>query len=225
MHRRTRHDRGSHRSLSKIGTVLAARMPAVLDAAIALLESVAPALDAAHPQRYEIERKIGEGGEAEVLLGTVRGPSGFHRLVAVKRVRSGQASADRSAARLLQEARLASRFSHPNVVSVLDYDRDKAGQPFLVMEYVDGVSLEKLVETGPVPRPVAIFIVRELLSGLGYIHQLRGRGGVRGLVHRDVSPPKRRACRRSSRRARGCSSGGRGTSPRRSRAGWDPRSG
>jgi serine/threonine protein kinase len=174
--------------LSKIGAVLAARMPAVLDAAIVLLESVAPALDAAHPQRYEIDRKIGEGGEAEVLLGTVRGPSGFHRLVAVKRVRSGQASADRSAARLLQEARLASRFSHPNVVSVLDYDRDKAGQPFLVMEYVDGVSLEKLVETGSVPRPVVIFIVRELLSGLGYIHQFRGQGGVRGLVHRDVSP-------------------------------------
>jgi serine/threonine protein kinase len=176
--------------LSEIGAVLAARMPNVLDAAIALLESVPPAVDAARPQRYEIQHPIGAGGQAEVLLGIARGAAGFHRLVAVKRVRSDLADAGSSATRLIEEAHLASRLSHPNVVSVLDVDRDKAGQPFLVMEYVDGVDLGNLIATGPVPYPVAIFIVRELLSGLGYIHESRERSGgrVRGLVHRDVSP-------------------------------------
>jgi serine/threonine-protein kinase len=177
--------------LSEIGAVLAERMPIVLDAVIALLESLPPVLDPARPERYEITRQIGAGGQAEVLLASVRGAEGFHRLVAVKRVRSGQVNAAKAVMDLINEAHVTSRLSHPNVVGVLDVDHDKTGQPFLVMEYVDGVDLEKLIETGPVPHPVAVFIVRELLSGLGYIHepQDQGRGRVhRGLVHRDVSP-------------------------------------
>ena len=174
--------------LSEIGAVLAERMPIVLEAATALLESIPPALDAARPEHYEIKHKIGAGGQAEVLLGTVRGAEGFHRPVAIKRVSSDLPGAERSVAMLIEEAHLASRLSHPNVVSVLDLDRDKAGRLCLVMEYIDGVDLGKLVETGPLPYPVVIFIVRELLSGLGYIHDLRGRDHVRGLVHRDVSP-------------------------------------
>jgi serine/threonine protein kinase len=177
--------------LSEIGAVLAARMPSVLDAAVALLESIPPALEPSRPERYEITRPIGAGGQAEVLLASVRGAEGFHRRVAVKRVRAGQENAAALVADLIGEALLAAELSHPNVVRVLDVDRDKAGQPFLVMEYVDGIDLGKLIETGPVPHPVASFIVRELLAGLGYIHAPRhhGRGRARrGLVHRDVSP-------------------------------------
>jgi eukaryotic-like serine/threonine-protein kinase len=177
--------------LREIGAVLAERMPSVLDAALALLESIPPALGPTPPERYEITRQIGAGGQAEVLLATVRGAEGFHRLVAVKRARSDQVNAARSVMDLINEAHVTARLSHPNVVGVLDVDHDKAGQPFLVMEYVDGVDLGKLIEAGPVPHPVAIFIVRELLSGLGYIHEPRdlGRDRVRrGLVHRDVSP-------------------------------------
>jgi len=161
--------------LGEIGAVLAERMPNVLDAVITLLESIPPALDPARPERYELTRKIGSGGQAEVLLGTVRGAEGFQRLVAVKRVRSDLVNPARSAVDLINEAHLASRLSHPNVVSVLDVDHDKAGQPFLVMEYVDGIDLGKLLETGPVPHSIAIFIVRELLAGLGYIHESRNQ--------------------------------------------------
>jgi serine/threonine protein kinase len=90
---------------------------------------------------------------------------------------------------LAQEARLVSQFSHPNVVSILDFDHDTEQRPYLVMEYVDGINLAKLIATGPLPHPVAIFIVRELLSGLGYIHEARDRGPGRvGLVHCDVTP-------------------------------------
>jgi serine/threonine protein kinase len=58
------------------------------------------------------------------------------------------------------------------------------------MEHVDGVNLATLIETGSLPHPVAIFIVRELLSGLGYIHEPRdqGRRDEPGLVHRDITP-------------------------------------
>lgn len=177
--------------LREIGAVLAERMPGVLNAALALLESIPPAVDPPRPERYEITRPIGAGGQAEVHLATARGAEGFHRLVAVKRARSDQANAARSAVDLINEAHVTARLSHPNVVGVLDVDHDKAGQPFLVMEYVDGVDLGKLIEAGLVPNPVASFIVRELLSGLGYVHEPRdlGRGRVRrGLVHRDVSP-------------------------------------
>src|SRR5690606_36928830 len=102
---------------------LAARMPMVRAAALALLGSPPRAPRA--PQepraaRYELERELGAGGQAEVLLGTVRGAEGFHRRIAVKRVRSDRAGAGWSAAHLIEEAHLASRLSHPNVVSVLD---------------------------------------------------------------------------------------------------------
>ena len=95
--------------LSEIGAVLAERMPSVLDAAIALLESIPPVLDPARPERYEITRQIGTGGQAEVLLATVRGAEGFHRLVAVKRVRSDQVNAAKAVMDLSRGLLSASR--------------------------------------------------------------------------------------------------------------------
>jgi serine/threonine protein kinase len=176
--------------LGEIGTVLAEKMPGILDATIVLLESVPPALDAAWLERYEIRHQIGAGGSAEVFLGVIRGADSFLRPVAVKRVRPDLSDPVRAGATLVHEAHLASQLSHPNVVSILDLYRDAKQQPYLVMEYVDGVDLGKFMETGPLPHSVTIFIVRELLSGLGYIHESRNRGRehVGGLVHRDVKP-------------------------------------
>jgi serine/threonine-protein kinase len=90
-------------------------------------------------------------------------------------VRSDLADQARFLAMLAEEAHHAARLSHPNIVSVLDFGRETDGRTYLVMEYVDGVSLVTLAETGPLPYPVAIFIVRELLSGLAYIHDARPR--------------------------------------------------
>jgi serine/threonine protein kinase len=174
--------------LGESGALLAEKMPGVLDATILLRESVPPALDAARFERYELLHRIGVGGHAEVLLGVVRGADGFHRPVAIKRLRSDLADHVRFAAMLVEEAHLASQLSHPNIVTILDFARDTERRPNLIMEYVNGVDLGKLIETGPLPHSVAIFIVRELLSGLGYIHESGGRGGVLGLVHRDVTP-------------------------------------
>lgn len=175
--------------LRSIASILARRMPVVLDAALALLETVPLALDAARAERYQIQRQIGAGGHAEVLMAVVRGADGFHRPVAIKRVRADLVEQGRFAAMLIEEAHLVAQLSHPNVISVLDFDRDSEGRPYLVMEYIDGVDLAALFETGPLPHPVVIFIVRELLDALRYLHEPRDRGrGVRGLLHRDVTP-------------------------------------
>jgi serine/threonine protein kinase len=175
--------------LSEIGALLAVRMPRVFDATLALLETLSPVLDVAGAGRYEIQRPIGHGGHAEVLLGIVRGADGFERPVAIKRMRTDQADPVKLVA-LIEEAHHAARLAHPNVVSVLDLARDAENRPYLVMEHVDGIDLATLIETGPLPHPVAIFVVRELLSGLGYIHEERDWGGrpEPGIVHRDIKP-------------------------------------
>ena len=174
--------------LGEIGAVLAERMPLVIDATIAIFESILPVLEDARPARYQIGPPIGIGGMAEVLLGTLRGAHWFHRRVALKRLRSDRSDDGRFATMLAEEAHVASYLFHPNVVPVLDLDLDPAGRPLLVMEYIDGIDLAELIEAGPVPHAVAIYLLRELLAGLGYLHQLRFPGGVRCMIHRDVKP-------------------------------------
>lgn len=135
--------------------------------------------------RYRLDRSLGAGGMAEVFLGTLSGADGFARQVAIKRVRRDRWDMPEYAAMFAREARLAAQLSHPNVVSVLDFDCDSEGRPFLVMEYVDGMSLAELVETAPLSYAVTAHIVLEVLCGLGYAHNLPRGGGV---IHRDVSP-------------------------------------
>src|SRR5262249_55930470 len=92
-----------------------------------------------------------------------------------------------------EEARLAARVRHPNVVTMLDIV-SKAGEAFLVMDYVEGVSLASLVKAcaargEPVPPPVAAALVAQALHGLHAAHEARNEAGeMLNLVHRDVSP-------------------------------------
>jgi serine/threonine protein kinase len=86
------------------------------------------------------------------------------------------------------EAQISSRLVHPNIVSVLDFDRAADGGLFLVMELVDGKDLDGLVSSGMIPIPVMIFVITEVLRGLGYAHDLPTGEHMRGVVHRDVSP-------------------------------------
>jgi serine/threonine protein kinase len=134
------------------------------------------------------QRLLGRGGMAEVFLGTLIGAEGRARRVAIKRVPAGRPEEPRLAAMLVEEARIAARLSHPNIVSVLDLERDGEGRLSLVMELVEGKDLEALCEAGRPPPPIAIFVATEILRGLGYAHELPHAGGARGYVHRDVSP-------------------------------------
>lgn len=139
--------------------------------------------------RYQFGLRLGEGGMAEVFRGTIVGVEGFTREVAIKRVLPGFSTMSPFATMFVQEARIASQLVHPNIVQIIDFDRDAEDRLFLVMELVEGRDLDALRGTGPIPPSVIIFVVTEILRGLGYAHDLPApRDGIRGIVHRDVSP-------------------------------------
>jgi serine/threonine-protein kinase len=143
--------------------------------------------------RYTIFEPFASGGMATVHLALLSGSAGFERVVAVKRMRPELLS-DAAFVRMFQdEARLASRIVHPNVVTTLDVVRDER-ELLLVMEYVRGVALKELLELcreerTPVPVDVALSILGGILEGLHAAHGVRGDDGwLLGVVHRDVSP-------------------------------------
>jgi hypothetical protein len=138
--------------------------------------------------KYRLEARLGGGGMAEVFVGAAVGAEGFSRRVAIKRVLPGFSDNDAFAQMFVAEARISSRLVHPNIVSVVDFDRDPEQRLFLVMELVDGKDLGSLAALGPLPVPVVIYILAEVLRGLGYAHDLPVGADVRGVVHRDVSP-------------------------------------
>jgi serine/threonine protein kinase len=141
------------------------------------------------PPRYRLLRKLGVGGMAEVHLAAMREASGRERRVAIKLVRQDKPRSPLFVELLATEAQLASRLNHPNIVRVLDFDSDLQARPFLVMEYVSGVDLAvALHHAEPLPIAVAAFIAAEVLRGLAYAHELPREIGLRGLIHRDISP-------------------------------------
>jgi serine/threonine protein kinase len=138
--------------------------------------------------KYRVGQRIGGGGMAEVFAGSTIGAEGFSRPVAIKRVLAGFSDNPTFGNMFVAEARISSQLVHPNIVSVLDFDRDADKRLFLVMELVEGCDLDALIATGLLPVPVVIFVISEVLRGLGYAHDLPGGSGVRGVIHRDVSP-------------------------------------
>jgi serine/threonine-protein kinase len=139
--------------------------------------------------KYLLDHRLAVGGMAEVFLGRTLGAEGFSRPVAIKRVLAGFSENPEFAELFVSEAQLTARLQHPNIVSVLDFDRDADGRLFLVMELVDGTDLRGLLATGPLPFSLVIHLGVEILRGLAYAHALPDAGDqVRGLVHRDISP-------------------------------------
>ena len=139
--------------------------------------------------KYQILDKLGAGGMAEVFLARHLGEAGFEKTVAIKRVLAGFSKMPDFATMFVSEARLASRLAHENIVSVSDFSKDAEGRLFLVMEYVHGRDLATLLDAGPIGPSLVIYILVEMLRGLGYAHELPDPSGAsRGLVHRDVSP-------------------------------------
>jgi serine/threonine protein kinase len=143
--------------------------------------------------RYVLFREIASGGMASVHLGRLLGPVGFSRVVAIKRLHPHLARDPEFVTMFIDEARLAARISHPNVVPTLDVVALE-GELFIVMEYVEGESLARLVKLAraadqKLPLPVINAIIVSTLLGLHAAHEARGEGGrVLGIVHRDISP-------------------------------------
>lgn len=145
-------------------------------------------------QRYNLIEKLEAGGMAEVFLAEATSVQGFKKRVAIKRVLPHLASHTNFIGMFLDEARLGARLSHANVVSVFDIGKSD-NSFFIVMEFVDGTNLKKVMETLRVKRqhfPLkdAMFIAMEACRGLSYAHELLDEDGKPlDLVHRDVSPP------------------------------------
>lgn len=138
--------------------------------------------------KYRLGERLGRGGMAEVFRAEHRGAEGFSRPVAVKQMLPALSAEPEFEAMFRNEAQLAARLHHPNVVSIFDFDRDPEGRLFIAMELVEGSDLRHLMDAGRVPAPLCAHIAAQLLEALAYAHDLEQDGRRLGLVHRDVTP-------------------------------------
>jgi serine/threonine protein kinase len=145
-------------------------------------------------ERYEFIERIAVGGMAEIFLARARTSSGHERQVAVKRMLPSLSRDARFVEMFIDEANLAMRLSHANIVHTYDAGTDGEAH-YLVMELIDGVSLrilmQRVVEAGShLTIPVACFIAMEVCKGLAYAHSRTYEDGRHlSIVHRDLSPP------------------------------------
>jgi serine/threonine protein kinase len=148
---------------------------------------------ALHVGRYVLHDEIASGGMGTVHLGRLQGGAGFSRIVAIKRLNPLLARQPEFLRMFLDEARLAGRVRHPNVVVTSDVV-EADGEVLLVMEYVHGEALSRLMrltgERGVLASPaIASAVLSGILYGLHAAHEATDeRGEALGLVHRDVSP-------------------------------------
>src|SRR3954467_14189005 len=126
--------------------------------------------------KYQLFASLGRGGMADVFLSVARGQMGFNKLAVIKRLR--QALAEEAAFRtmFLDEARLAARLSHPNIVHTYEVGEQNGGY-FIAMEYLEGQSLNKVlkeaVRRNEVLAPeLGVRIIADALAGLSYAHSL-----------------------------------------------------
>ncbi len=142
---------------------------------------------------YVIDRRIAAGGMAEVFLAKRQGAYGFSKRTALKRVLPQLTRDQEFVAMFIDEARLAARLQHPNIVQVFDFG-EYDGELVLAMEYVDGSHVGKLIRRSVsreelIPQEVVLHILSQAAHALSYAHRATDVSGrPLGIVHRDVSP-------------------------------------
>jgi serine/threonine-protein kinase len=128
---------------------------------------------------YRITRLLGEGGMGAVYEAIQLRLS---KRVAIKLIACRLAANNDALARFRREAEITSRLGHPNLVNVIDFGTSQAGEPYLVMEYLEGEDLEAcLRRCGTLPVPLVVHIVKQTASALAAAH-------AQGVVHRDLKP-------------------------------------
>jgi eukaryotic-like serine/threonine-protein kinase len=143
--------------------------------------------------KYRLVRALAEGGMAQLFLAKQAGPEGFEKTVVVKRVLPHLSVQSDFVRMFLDEARLAARLSHPNIVHVFDFG-EVGGAYFLAMEYLPGENLASVMRQArrlgkPIPTYVAALIAGLICDGLSYVHSLTDSDGKPlAIVHRDISP-------------------------------------
>ncbi|TAK27509.1 MAG: serine/threonine protein kinase [Myxococcaceae bacterium] len=156
-------------------------------------DSFLPSSGTSRVGQYDLLTPLGKGGMAYVYLARKMGSGGFERLVAVKVMHRNIAADEEFVQMFLDEARLAARIHHPNVVPILDLGNDD-GLLYMVMDYIEGDTLAAIQRTAiglarTIPVGISLRIVLDALIGLDAAHNLRGPDGESlQLIHRDVSP-------------------------------------
>jgi serine/threonine protein kinase len=142
--------------------------------------------------RYHVVSKIAHGGMAEIFLALQKGEEGFQKPVVLKRILPALAEDASFVRMLVDEAHIASTLNHSNLVQVLDLGKS-GEQYFLVLEFVDGWSLEQVRRRAlkaklKLPLPLALGVVGALCRGLAYVHTRTRNGEPLRIVHRDITP-------------------------------------
>ncbi len=152
--------------------------------------------------RYHLITRLARGGMGNVYLAALCRPGGFNKLLALKELKPELAEDENFVAMFLEEARMAARLVHPNIVQTNEIVSED-NRHYMTMEFLDGRSLSRIVRRSPTggnadehAAPTAAFplgaqlrVLADALLGLHYAHELRGFDGEPlGIVHRDVSP-------------------------------------
>jgi len=127
---------------------------------------------------FELGDQIGKGSTGVVYYAK---QIGLDRDLAVKYIHPALVSDEDSINRLLKEASLSAKLNHPNIVRVLDAGRDEGGRPYIVMEYLEGESLQDRLRRGKLSDKVTTEIAKQVFAGLGAAH-------AQGAIHRDLKP-------------------------------------
>lgn len=144
--------------------------------------------------RYQVIQRIDAGGMAEVFKAESTSMAGFQKLVAIKRVLPSLTKNQRFVRMFLDEAKVSLHLNHNNCVQVFDLGIAD-GTYFIVMEFIDGTDLKKILEQlarqGEVmPVEMAVYIAIEICKGLAHAHTKEDlNGNPLQIVHRDISPP------------------------------------
>jgi len=138
--------------------------------------------------RYRMLYQFASGGMASVYLAQFSGSDGFRKLVAVKLIHPHLAQDTEFIHMFIDEARLASRITHPNVAQVLELGQH-LGRHFMVMEYVHGESLSEVMRATALPIAIGCRVISQAAAGLHAAHELVNDDGANvGVVHRNISP-------------------------------------
>ncbi|MDP2345425.1 MAG: protein kinase [Deltaproteobacteria bacterium] len=142
---------------------------------------------------YSLLKLLARGGMGEIYLARTQGITGFEKYYAVKKLLKKFTHDNDVGGRFVDEAKLGARLQHPNIVQVYDLGR-VSEELYMATEFVDGFDLRRVLrfcheKKKRIPLDIALFIVREVLSGLAYAHrQVDAEGQSINLIHRDISP-------------------------------------
>ncbi len=143
--------------------------------------------------KYQLIRKIGTGGMAEVYLARTSVAQGLNKTLVIKKIHTAYARSRQFVAMFVDEAKIALGLNHPNIIQVFDFGA-VGDTYFLAMEYNEGIDLLRLLQEAAkarvrLPYGISAYIVQQVAKGLDYAHRKTDEfGEPLGIVHRDISP-------------------------------------